>query len=196
MMVIPYYSSLVMNFQCRVLSAIWGIEKTLPHPSLILPLWQIHLICYFWCIQKSISYVNEYLFQVLNNQNHYRWSKDLRLKIKNWKWSVICGFFMTEIFWEINGPIGRAGLPVDSVSGYWAIEMTNNDSWVDKMVTHTTTIQSLTRSSTLTMMMTSSNGNVFPVTGHLCGEFTGHRWIPRTKASDAELWSFLWSTPE
>ena len=22
-------------------------------------------------------------------------------------------------------------------------------------------------------MMTSSNGNIFPVTGHLCGEFTG-----------------------
>ena len=30
---------------------------------------------------------------------------------------------------------------------------------------------------------------------HLCGEFTGHRWIPRTKASDAELWCFLWSAP-
>ena len=28
-------------------------------------------------------------------------------------------------------------------------------------------------------MMTSSNGNIFRVTGHLCGEFTGHRWIPR-----------------
>ena len=27
-------------------------------------------------------------------------------------------------------------------------------------------------------MMTSSNGNVFRVTGHLCGEFTGHQWIP------------------
>ena len=26
--------------------------------------------------------------------------------------------------------------------------------------------------------MTSSNGNIFRVTGHLCGEFTGHRWIP------------------
>ena len=37
-------------------------------------------------------------------------------------------------------------------------------------------------------MMTSSNGNIFRVTGHLCGEFTGPRWIPRTKASDAELW--------
>ena len=23
-----------------------------------------------------------------------------------------------------------------------------------------------------------------------------HRWIPRTKASDAELWCFLWSAPE
>ena len=26
--------------------------------------------------------------------------------------------------------------------------------------------------------MTSSNGNIFRVTGHLCGEFTGLRWIP------------------
>ena len=42
-------------------------------------------------------------------------------------------------------------------------------------------------------MMTSSNGNIFRVTGHLWGEFTGHRWILRTKASDAELWCFLWS---
>ena len=25
---------------------------------------------------------------------------------------------------------------------------------------------------------------------------TGHRWIPHTKASDAELWDFLWSAPE
>ena len=36
-------------------------------------------------------------------------------------------------------------------------------------------------------MMTSPNGNIFRVTGHLCGEFTGLRWIPRTKTSDAEL---------
>ena len=27
-------------------------------------------------------------------------------------------------------------------------------------------------------MMTSSNGNIFRVTGPLCGEFAGHRWIP------------------
>ena len=27
-------------------------------------------------------------------------------------------------------------------------------------------------------MMTSSNGNIFRVTVHLCEDFTGHRWIP------------------
>ena len=46
------------------------------------------------------------------------------------------------------------------------------------------------------IMMTSSNGNIFRVTDHLCGEFTSPRWIPHTKASDAELWCFLWSASE
>ena len=45
-------------------------------------------------------------------------------------------------------------------------------------------------------MMTSSNGNIFRVTGHLCGECTGLRWIPRTKAGDAGLWCFLRSASE
>ena len=36
-------------------------------------------------------------------------------------------------------------------------------------------------------IMTSSNGIIFRVSGHLCGEFPGHRGIPLTKASDAEL---------
>ena len=33
----------------------------------------------------------------------------------------------------------------------------------------------------------------FPRHWPLWGEFTGDRWIPLTKASDAELWCFLWS---
>ena len=45
----------------------------------------------------------------------------------------------------------------------------------------------------LSYLMMSSNGNIFRVTGHLCGEFTGDRGIPGTKASDAEHWCFLWS---
>ena len=42
------------------------------------------------------------------------------------------------------------------------------------------------------IMMTSSNGNIFRVTGPLCSEFTGRRWNPIKKASDAELWSAPW----
>ena len=45
-------------------------------------------------------------------------------------------------------------------------------------------------------MMTSSNGNIFPVTGPVWGESTGQRWIPLTKNSDAELWCFLSFVPE
>ena len=44
-------------------------------------------------------------------------------------------------------------------------------------------------------MMTSSNRNIFRLTGPLCGEFTGHRWICLTRGSDAELWCFLWFAP-
>ena len=43
-------------------------------------------------------------------------------------------------------------------------------------------------------MMTSSNGNIFRVTGPLCGEFTGHLWIPHTKKGrwrGALMFSFI-----
>ena len=46
------------------------------------------------------------------------------------------------------------------------------------------------------IMMKSSNGNMFLVTGPLCGEFAGRQWIPLTKSSDAEHWCFLSSAPE
>ena len=44
-------------------------------------------------------------------------------------------------------------------------------------------------------MTTSSNGNIFHVTGHLCGEFTGDRWIPRTKCQwrGALMFSLIWA---
>ena len=45
-------------------------------------------------------------------------------------------------------------------------------------------------------MMTSSNGNIFCFIGPLCREFTAHRWIPLIKASNMELWCFLWPAPE
>ena len=45
-------------------------------------------------------------------------------------------------------------------------------------------------------MITSSNENIFRVTGPFWGESTGHRWIPLTNGSDAEFWCLLWSAPE
>ena len=45
-------------------------------------------------------------------------------------------------------------------------------------------------------MMGTSNGNIFRVTDPLWGESIDHRWIPLTKASEAELWCFLWSAFE
>ena len=45
-------------------------------------------------------------------------------------------------------------------------------------------------------MMTSWNENIFRITGPLWEEFTGHRGIPLTKASGAELWCFVWCAHE
>ena len=54
--------------------------------------------------------------------------------------------------------------------------------------TRRTWVNESQESSKNCIMMTSSNGNIFRVTGPLYGEFTGHQWIPLTKASDVELW--------
>ena len=45
-------------------------------------------------------------------------------------------------------------------------------------------------------IITSSNGCIFFVFSPLRGEFIGHRWIPLSKATDGDLWCFLWSAPE
>ena len=45
------------------------------------------------------------------------------------------------------------------------------------------------------MSITTSSyayGNIFCVTCPLCEDFFDDRWIPHTKASDAEFWCFLW----
>ena len=75
--------------------------------------------------------------------------------------------------------VPKVSIPVhpDSMATDWIIEGITIKQVKDKVA--------------LCTMMTSSNGNIIRVTGHLCGEFTGHRWIPRTKASDAGLGIFF-----
>ena len=53
--------------------------------------------------------------------------------------------------------------------------------------------QSISPISSPLLMMTSSNSSIFHITGPSWGESTGDRWIPLTKACDAELWCLPWS---
>ena len=41
-------------------------------------------------------------------------------------------------------------------------------------------------------MMTSSNGNIFRVTGTLCGEFTAHWWVPSQRSVTWSNWTNGW----
>ena len=98
---------------------------------------------------------------------------------------------------DIKRHVERQGLPMRSLFPDW--------SWTDlhnhqvRRILHKDPCRSVQSTDRLLgdamimirSMMTSSNGNIFRVTGQLCGEFTGPRWIPRTKASDAELWWFI-----
>ena len=86
-------------------------------------------------------------------------------------------------------------------NSYFSIRKNTLENIVRKMAAILSRLQcagiySSLQASYVSFMMTSSNGNICRVTGHLCGEFTGPRWIPHTKASDAELWCFLSSASE
>ena len=61
----------------------------------------------------------------------------------------------------------------------------NNENWrAGSIISGWLTWMSLRKFKSICMnMMMSSNGNIFHVTGHLCREFTGDRWIPCTKDS-------------
>ena len=74
---------------------------------------------------------------------------------------------------EGNPPVKRIYLTNGQIYGKCFYLMTSSWSWLNGF------------------MMTSSNADIFCVTGPLCGDFTGHLWIPLTKASDGELWCFL-----
>ena len=72
----------------------------------------------------------------------------------------------------------------------------NNGTEEIGLVTPTPGWDATTFSMAHPCIMTSSKGNIFHVTGPLWEDSTSHQWIPLTKASDAELWCFLWSAPE
>ena len=151
---------------------------------LMLVVWRYIL---YQCVNKDISHMSRY--------HRYLGICEISL------WSY--GFpvnFSDETFNRLFKPIEISSVWLAPVADY-------NVDKIKKMILYLIIKHSMLFQSTwrvlmvwqLTQknfMMTSSNGNIFRVTGHLCGEFTGPRWIPHTKVSDAELWCFLWSASE
>ena len=86
----------------------------------------------------------------------------------------------SEVTLKDMGKIGRYKTPMEHKKA--------RTVWLLLVVFCNSRVQSTT--------MTSSNVNIFRVTGPSWVESTGHWWISLTKASDAELWCFLWSAPE
>ena len=110
------------------------------------------------------------------------------------KWLIVLGFM--ELWWPSVYRHSNVGLVWNYI--YIFISQGNSEASVQyhwlTYAAHLTLATPWTKY--LQIMMTSSNGSIFRVTGPLCGEFTGPRWIPLTKASNTELWCFLWTLPE
>ena len=106
--------------------------------------------------------------------------------------------FNSCCFWKLNWKLPHARmLIVYHVKFPTNIAVSERASyWSDRRFKGPMVVHFILYPHTLHTMMTSLNGNIFRITGPLWGEFTGPRWIPLTKDSDAELWCFLWSAPE
>ena len=107
---------------------------------------------------------------------------------RSWRWSRFANYLQRTISQTIFPP-----KPMEmSFHGKTIVD----NYFATKFCICTSTAQLLRYVLNFIIMMPSSNGNIFHIAGTLCGEFTGHRWIPHTKATDAELWCFLWTAPE
>ena len=109
--------------------------------------------------------------------------------------SEVCILNLQNQIWKLIRGIPMVKLTLHLVHLLMGFTSTMHSFYYDNVKLSNWQRRKLPELLCMAAMMTSSNGNIFRVTGHLCREFTGLRWIPRTKASDAELWCFLWSAP-
>ena len=102
-----------------------------------------------------------------------------------------------RLYWLINiNPLGRQKHVERTQRKYRAFSICRGHHAVHniQITPHSWRVKGTCVVSFVCCMLTSSNGNIFLVTGHLCGEFTSDRWLPRTKASDAVLkFSLIWA---
>ena len=131
---------------------------------------------------------------------------DFDLWPHTWPWIFMVKFWYSCISeWEGRFTLHKGGGSRSFMTMTMTIWRPRSGVWIYQIVTGVTSVVGVPSTHLIGTgvcivdryyMMTSSNGNIFRVTGHLCGEFTGPCWIPHTKASEAELWCFLWSAPE
>ena len=137
----------------------------------VLPSICVKICCYFQLIKAILKYTASHIYlKKIQNPEIYSPLQLRWLILKTWLWWI---------------EATREELTLGSGSF----------SAMQAMIDTTETLKSNSTLHQNIYVITSSKGNIFRVTGPLCGEFTGHRWIPHTKASDAELWCFLWSAP-
>ena len=84
-----------------------------------------------------------------------------------------CGLGACPI-WMRNNTLNNLARGLDNSRGVIIIFYIGHWSWLQ-------VFGCIHSSWSFQQMMTSSNGNIFRFTGPLCGEFTGHQWIPLTK---------------
>ena len=124
--------------------------------------------------QNAIAHIANWLYR-----NKIRlWSRD-RHSITDDQWSDYCNY--VGAIWSCSNCILLMNMSYNSKLFFEPVRFTKD---LYRLI-----CQMLKKC----VMMTSSKGNIFCVTGHLYGEFTGHRWIALKKASNAELWCLLWS---
>ena len=143
-----------------------------------------------------------------NKQSSCRWFETPGLSCEWWTvpfplcdslpHAFLFPFALYPYDWIINVDIWNIVSEISTKHSEWSFGETLSNNFYDWgiVVRNSYIAGFLNTRDQSNFMMTSSNGNIFRVTGHLCGEFTGPRWIPHTKASDAELWCFLWSASE
>ena len=88
------------------------------------------------------------------------------------QWRIQCFNLMTSLYPSPHMNSGGVTLVTD-LQGSLCSKLNGGSTPMMKSCR----VISRTRYATV-CMMTSSNGNTFLITGSLCGEFTGDRWIP------------------
>ena len=155
--------------------------------------------CFFMTIHIS-AYTN---FDMIKTRNSNEWVLIFFGLLQNQGSALmVCGGSL-ERAWQTSANVDTDSLRVATKDATAALQVIHSDVTRLRGQAHSVIEETRGRAQELrvvvlfcVLMMTSSNGNIFHITGHLCGEFIGSRWLPCTKASDAVLWCFLWSASE